>query len=88
VLYQRCTHLGCRVPFCDSSQWFECPCHAALFDRVGEYREGPAPRGLDLMAARVERGRLIVDSGALVRGLPVGTNTTHQEPEGPFCVGP
>src|SRR5919198_4340288 len=22
-LYQRCVHLGCRVPFCITSQWFE-----------------------------------------------------------------
>jgi len=86
VLYQRCTHLGCRVPFCKSSQWFECPCHVARFDRVGEYRDGPAPRGLDLMHASVENGRLIIDSGRIVTGRPSGTNTTHQEPSGPFCA--
>jgi cytochrome b6-f complex iron-sulfur subunit len=27
ALYQKCVHLGCRVPWCDTSQWFECPCH-------------------------------------------------------------
>ena len=26
ALYQKCPHLGCRVPECVSSQWFECPC--------------------------------------------------------------
>jgi cytochrome b6-f complex iron-sulfur subunit len=87
VLYQRCTHLGCRVPFCKSSQYFECPCHAALFDRVGEYRAGPAPRGMDLMAARVQQGRLIIDTATIVHGRPPGTNTTHQKPSGPYCVG-
>ena len=86
VLYQRCTHLGCRVPFCSSSQYFECPCHTARFDRVGEQRAGPAPRGMDLMAARVEQGRLVIDSGTIVHGMPEGTNTIHQEPSGPFCV--
>jgi cytochrome b6-f complex iron-sulfur subunit len=86
VLYQRCTHLGCRVPWCAASQYFECPCHDAKFDRVGEYRHGPAPRGLDLMAASVDNGRLIIDSGSIVEGMPVGTNTTHQDPSGPFCV--
>jgi len=25
ALYQKCVHLGCRVPWCLSSQWFECP---------------------------------------------------------------
>ncbi len=86
VLYQRCTHLGCRVPFCDSSQWFECPCHGARFDRVGEQRNGPAPRGMDLMPAKVDGGHLVIDSGSIVKGMPLNTNTTHQDPEGPFCV--
>ena len=86
ALYQRCTHLGCRVPWCVASQYFECPCHDAKFDRVGEYRHGPAPRGLDLMASSVDNGRLIIDSGSIVMGMPVGTNTTHQDPSGPFCV--
>src|SRR5439155_3533505 len=36
VLYQRCTHLGCRVPYCVSSEWYECPCHDAKFDQVGQ----------------------------------------------------
>src|SRR6202042_3264795 len=53
VLYQRCTHLGCRVPWCASSRWFECPCHDAKFDRIGEQRAGPAPRGMDLMKASI-----------------------------------
>jgi len=86
VLYQRCTHLGCRVPFCNSSQWFECPCHDAKFDRVGEYRQGPAPRGMDLIGASLDGGRLIIDTNTIVHGMPPGTNTTHQEPSGPFCV--
>lgn len=86
VLYQRCTHLGCRVPFCESSQWFECPCHDAKFDRVGENRHGPAPRGMDLMKASIEHGRLAIDTGTILAGLPVGTNTTHQAAEGPFCA--
>jgi cytochrome b6-f complex iron-sulfur subunit len=86
VVYQRCTHLGCRVPFCKSSQYFECPCHTARFDRVGEYRDGPAPRGLDLMPATVADGHLVIDTGAIVTGMPRGTKTTQQEPAGPFCV--
>ena len=88
VLYQRCTHLGCRVPFCPSSHWFECPCHGAKFDRVGEHRRGPAPRGMDLVSASVRNGHLIIESGSIVAGMPPGTNTTHQDPSGPFCVQP
>ena len=47
ALYQKCVHLGCRVPWCQQSQWFECPCHGSKYNRVGEKRGGPAPRGLD-----------------------------------------
>ena len=36
ALYQKCPHLGCRVPECKSSQWFECPCHGSQYNRVGE----------------------------------------------------
>jgi len=86
VLYQRCTHLGCRTPWCSTSHWFECPCHGAKFDQVGEKRAGPAPRGLDLMPASVRDAHLMIDTGSIVKGMPVGTNTTHQDPAGPFCV--
>ena len=47
ALYQKCPHLGCRVPWCQTSQWFECPCHGSKYNRVGEKRGGPAPRGMD-----------------------------------------
>src|SRR6266508_3078318 len=45
ALYQRCVHLGCRVPWCATAQWWECPCHGSKYNQVGEYKEGPAPRG-------------------------------------------
>lgn len=45
ALYQTCPHLGCRVPECGTSQWFECPCHGSQYNRVGEKKGGPAPRG-------------------------------------------
>ncbi|MEC8070140.1 MAG: Rieske 2Fe-2S domain-containing protein, partial [Actinomycetota bacterium] len=50
ALYQKCPHLGCRVPECVTSQWFECPCHGSQYNRVGEKRGGPAPRGMDRFA--------------------------------------
>ena len=45
ALSQKCPHLGCRVPFCDSSGRFECPCHGSKYDLGGEWVQGPAPRG-------------------------------------------
>jgi cytochrome b6-f complex iron-sulfur subunit len=29
----------------------------------------------------------IVDTGTIIQGPPLGTNTTGQEPEGPSCLG-
>lgn len=87
ALYQRCVHLGCRVPFCETSQWFECPCHGSKYNRAGEFRAGPAPRGLDRFPILVEGEVVTVDTGIIVTGPPRGTNTTGQDPEGPFCVG-
>jgi cytochrome b6-f complex iron-sulfur subunit len=85
-LYQRCVHLGCRVPFCETSQWFECPCHGSKYSRAGEYKLGPAPRGLDRFTITVESDIVTVDTGNLQLGPPRGANTTGQNPEGPFCV--
>ena len=86
ALYQKCVHLGCRVPWCKSSQWFECPCHGSQYNRVGERKGGPAPRGLDRFATAVDGGVVVVDTGALSLGPPIGTNTTGQEAEGPHCA--
>jgi cytochrome b6-f complex iron-sulfur subunit len=86
VLYQRCTHLPCRVPWCKTSEWFECPCHGAKFDQIGEKRAGPSPRGMDLIQSSIEDGHLVLDTGKILRGAPINTNTTNQKPAGPFCV--
>jgi cytochrome b6-f complex iron-sulfur subunit len=89
ALYQRCVHLGCRVPFCQQSQWFECPCHGSKYNGAGEYRLGPAPRSLDRFPITVDAGGTVtVNTGIIVTGPPRGTNTTGQNPEGPFCVDP
>ena len=86
ALYQKCVHLGCRVPFCKSAQWFECPCHGSRYNRAGEKKAGPAPRGLDRFGVEVSGGVLSVDTSTLIQGPPIGTNTTGQEAEGPHCA--
>jgi cytochrome b6-f complex iron-sulfur subunit len=87
ALYQKCAHLGCRVPFCDQSQWFECPCHGSKYNYAGEYELGPAPNGLQRFVVRVEGGQVTVDTGNPTAGPPRGVDTIRQPPEGPFCVG-
>ena len=87
ALYQKCPHLGCRVPECKSSQWFECQCHGSQYNRVGEVKGGPAPRGMDRFGVSVANGQLSIDTGAVFAGPAIGVNTTGQEAEGPHCVG-
>jgi cytochrome b6-f complex iron-sulfur subunit len=87
ALYQRCVHLGCRVPWCLSSQWFECPCHGSRYDHVGEQKRGPAPRGMDRFVVSVQGGNVYVDTKTVIIGPPIGTNTTGQDAEGPHCNG-
>jgi len=86
ALYQKCPHLGCRVPECVTSQWFECGCHGSQYNRVGEKKGGPAPRGMDRFAMEVSGDTFIVNTGEIIEGPPIGTNTTGQEAEGPHCV--
>jgi cytochrome b6-f complex iron-sulfur subunit len=76
------------VPECKTSQWFECQCHGSQYNRVGEKKAGPAPRGMDLFAMQVTpAGDFIIDTGTIFNGVPIGTNTTGQEAEGPHCTG-
>lgn len=87
ALYHTCVHLGCRVPWCQTSQWFECPCHGSKYNKYGEWTGGPAPRGLDRFAASVNNnGNLTVDTSTIITGPPRTARVLNQEPEGPNCV--
>ncbi len=87
ALYQKCPHLGCRVPSCATSQWFECPCHGSQYNQVGEKKAGPAPRGMDRFPVTIAaNGDVTVNTGTIVPGPAIGTNTTGQEAEGPHCI--
>jgi cytochrome b6-f complex iron-sulfur subunit len=87
ALFQTCPHLGCRVPECKTSQWFECPCHGSQYNSAGEKKGGPAPRGMDRFPMEVSSsGVLSVDTGTVIPGPAVGINTTGQEAEGPHCL--
>lgn len=88
-LYQRCVHLGCRVPFCKQSQWFECPCHGSKYNTAGEYKLGPAPRGLDRFSIEItDAGDVMVDTSRIILGPPRGVDTLGKPQAGPFCVAP
>ena len=76
ALYQKCPHLGCRVPRASSSQWFECPCHGSQYNRVGEKKGGPAPRGMDHFAVTVGAGGDVIDRHR--RRVVTGAADRHQ----------
>ena len=86
ALYQRCVHLGCRVPWCVSSTRFECPCHKSRYNRWGEYQDGPAPRGLDRFAVSVVDGHVIVDTRVIVTGPPRMGAVLNEGPTGASCL--
>lgn len=86
ALFQRCVHLGCRVPWCGPSQGFECPCHGSKYNSVGEYFAGPAPRNLDRFEVENRGGRLIIKTGTIVE-TPRAPSLTTSYPQGPSCIG-
>jgi cytochrome b6-f complex iron-sulfur subunit len=86
ALYQKCPHLGCRVPFCESAAQFQCPCHGSIYNVIGEYLQGPAPRGMDRFPIRIEQDRVLVDTTTPVEGPPRGVVTGPSAAAGPSCV--
>ena len=89
-----CTHLGCVPLGAGEGEnrgefgGYFCPCHGSQYSRVGEKKGGPAPRGMDHFLATVSAGGdVVIDTGVVYTGVPIGTNTTGQEAEGPHCVG-
>ena len=86
ALYHKCVHLGCRVPWCASSSWFECPCHGSRYNLWGEYQFGPAPRGLDRFPVSLDEGRVLVDTSTIVTGPPRTSGVLSQPPAGPHCT--
>lgn len=86
ALSQKCPHLGCTVPFCESSGRFECPCHGSIFDLGGEYITGPSPRGLDRYPIDVKGDALVVDTSALEAGPDRGAKKYLEPPLGPSCI--
>lgn len=86
ALFQRCVHLGCRVPWCSPSQGFECPCHGSKYNSIGEYFAGPAPRNLDRFEVEDRNGRYIIRTGTVVE-TPRAPALTVAYPQGPSCIG-
>ncbi len=85
ALFQRCVHLGCRVPWCATSQGFECPCHGSKYDAIGEYFGGPAPRNLDRFVVELVDDRFIIKTGTVIQ-TPRAPTRSVVYPQGPSCI--
>jgi len=66
AIYQRCTHLGCLVPWQEEQGEFACPCHAGRYNLEGEVLSGPPPKPLSLFKLEVVEGALIVDTSQVI----------------------
>jgi cytochrome b6-f complex iron-sulfur subunit len=86
ALFQRCVHLGCRVPWCGPSQGFECPCHGSKYNAIGEYFAGPAPRNLDRFVVELNGDRFIIKTGSPIE-TPRAPILSVNYPQGPSCIG-
>ena len=87
ALSQRCPHLGCSVPFCEPAGAFECPCHGTIFNVAGEWVRGPSPRGMDRHPLRIEDGRVVVDTGVVEEGPPLGQRDFDTPMQDVRCSG-
>jgi len=58
-----CTHLGCQVQWDAKGKKFRCPCHGGVYAADGRVLEGPPPRPLDVIEARIDPA----DTSVLVR---------------------
>lgn len=73
-----CTHLGCSYGFdTEPNQFhpqrnvFHCPCHHAIFDlKTGAVLGGPAPRALDKLEVKVEKGIVYTKNRRFRVGIP------------------
>ncbi len=88
TLYQKCAHLGCRVPYCSTSDWFECPCHGSKYNYAGERMPGsPAPAGLWRFPFEIQAdGAVVVDTSTPTAQPALGVDTINQPPAGTHCI--
>lgn len=88
AITQKCPHLGCKVPFCEASGRFECPCHGSVFNLAGEWMSGPAPHGMDRYPIQIVDGRVVVNTSEVQTGAPLGSHEYDTPHRGGTCHGP
>lgn len=56
----RSPHGGCLIEWSKERQRFLDPCYGSVWDRSGQYEEGPTPRNMDRLPVEVRDGMLWV----------------------------
>lgn len=84
ALSEKCPHQGCRVPECERSGWFECPCHGSRYTPYGELRRGPAERGMSYLPLVLEGDDVRLLPGS-IEGLDEGVDVTGVADPGAHC---
>lgn len=64
ALYKVCTHLGCLYKWVEANGRFECPCHGSMYERSGQFIQGPAPRSLDRFALEITTTSGVIPTNA------------------------
>ncbi len=62
-----CTHLRCVVRWTEPKNIFECPCHGAEFNTVGEVLAGPPPRPLDIYPIKIAENKIVVETNKAIQ---------------------
>jgi len=65
-----CPHLGCEYNWNPQTNHFECPCHGSVYAIDGKVLDGPAPRPLDTLPTRLEKGELFIEWETFKVGIP------------------
>ena len=68
-----CTHLGCIVTWDGNRNIFKCPCHEGRYDPDGKVISGPPPAPLKRHPAKVEDGKILLNS----ESVPFGGNRSE-----------
>jgi Rieske Fe-S protein len=62
ALSATCAHLGCNVNYDEQTGGFKCPCHSGVYDASGKNISGPPPRPLSQLEAKIEDGKLMINT--------------------------
>lgn len=64
-----CPHLGCAIDYDPDKERFKCPCHRSTFSLDGKVKGGPAPRAMDALETKTEKGQIAIQYQRFRQGI-------------------